>query len=100
MLFFGFLYGIPYGINATSMTESFSTKVCETAVGRAYNVGRLGAVLAPLTIGYFAQGDSIGTGLLIMSITYFVCGLFWQFSLKTGYLIHIKQVNPHITTYR
>lgn len=73
MLFFGFLYGIPYGINATYMTESFSTKIRGTAVGGAYNVGRLGAVFAPLTIGYFAQGGSIGTGLLIMGIAYFLC---------------------------
>jgi len=82
MLFFGFLYGIPYGINATYMTESFSTKVRGTAVGGAYNVGRLGAVFAPLTIGYFAQGGSIGTGLLIMGIAYFLCGLIPAFFIK------------------
>lgn len=82
MLFFGFLYGIPYGINATYMTESFSTKVRGTAVGGAYNVGRLGAVLAPLTIGYFAQGGSIGTGLLIMGVAYFLCGLIPAFFIK------------------
>ncbi len=82
MLFFGFLYGIPYGINATYMTESFSTKVRGTAVGGEYNVGRLGAVFAPLTIGYFAQGGSIGTGLLIMGIAYFLCGLIPAFFIK------------------
>ena len=82
MLFFGFLYGIPYGINATYMTESFSTKVRGTAVGGAYNVGRLGAVLAPLTIGYFAQGGSIGTGLLIMGVAYFLCGVIPAIFIK------------------
>lgn len=82
MLFFGFLYGIPYGINATYMTESFSTKIRGTAVGGAYNVGRLGAVFAPLTIGYFAQGGFIGTGLLIMGIAYFLCGLIPAFFIK------------------
>lgn len=82
MLFFGFLYGIPYGINATYMTESFSTQVRGTAVGGAYNVGRLGAVFAPPTIGYFAQGGSIGTGLLIMGIAYFLCGLIPLFLIK------------------
>lgn len=82
MLFFGFLYGIPYGINATYMTESFSTKIRGTATGGAYNIGRLGAVLAPLTIGYFAQGGSIGTGLLIMSVAYFVCGLIPAIFIK------------------
>lgn len=82
MLFFGFLYGIPYGINATYMTESFSTQVRGTAVGGAYNVGRLGAVFAPLTIGYFAQGGSIGTGLMIMGVAYFLCGLIPLFFIK------------------
>ena len=70
------------------MTESFSTKVRGTATGGAYNIGRLGAVLAPLTIGYFAQGGSIGTGLLIMSVTYFICGLIPATFIKTVYLTH------------
>ena len=82
MLLFGFLYGIPYGINATYMTESFPTKVRGTAVGGAYNIGRLGAVLAPVTIGYFAQGGSIGTGLLIMGVAYFLCGLIPALFIK------------------
>jgi AAHS family cis,cis-muconate transporter-like MFS transporter len=30
---FGFLYGVPYGVNATYMTESFDTHVRGTAVG-------------------------------------------------------------------
>lgn len=51
-------------------------------MGGAYNVGRLGAVFAPLTIGYFAQGGSIGTGLLIMGIAYFLCGLIPAFFIK------------------
>lgn len=38
MLFFGFLYGIPYAINATYMTESFPTSIRGSAVGGAYNV--------------------------------------------------------------
>ena len=38
---FGFLYGIPYGVGATYMTESFSTTVRGTAVGGSYNIGRV-----------------------------------------------------------
>ncbi len=75
MLMFGFLYGMPFAINATYMTESFPTSIRGTAVGGAFNIGRIGAVFAPLTIGYFAQGGSIGTGLLIMAAAYFICGL-------------------------
>lgn len=35
---FGFLIGIPYAVNATYMSESFSTEVRGTAVGGAYNI--------------------------------------------------------------
>lgn len=41
MLFFGFLYGIPYAINATYMTESFPTSIRGSAVGGAYNIGKV-----------------------------------------------------------
>lgn len=75
MLMFGFLYGMPFAINATYMTESFPTSIRGTAVGGAFNIGRIGAVFAPLTIGYFAHGGSIGTGLLVMAGAYFICGL-------------------------
>jgi AAHS family cis,cis-muconate transporter-like MFS transporter len=44
---FGFLYGVPYGVNATYMTESFDTHNRGTAVGGAYNIGRIGAAIAP-----------------------------------------------------
>jgi AAHS family cis,cis-muconate transporter-like MFS transporter len=44
---FGFLYRVPYGVNATYMTESFETKIRGTAVGGAYNIGRIGAAIPP-----------------------------------------------------
>jgi len=55
---FGFLYGVPYGVNATYMTESFETPIRGTAVGGAYNIGRVGAAIAPTLIGgaYFLTG--------------------------------------------
>lgn len=72
---FGFLYGIPYGVGATYMTESFEAKVRGTAVGGAYNIGRAGAALAPAAIGYIATQASIGAGFLVMGGAYFLCGL-------------------------
>jgi AAHS family cis,cis-muconate transporter-like MFS transporter len=72
---FGFLYGIPYGVNATYMTESFETRIRGSAVGGAYNVGRVGAAIAPACIGYLATGGSIGLGFLVMGAAYFLCGL-------------------------
>ena len=75
MTAFGLLYGIPYGVNATYMTESFETRIRGSAVGGAYNVGRIGAAVAPAVIGYLATGGSIGLGFLVMGGAYFLCGL-------------------------
>lgn len=72
---FGFLYGIPYGVNATYMTESFETSIRGSAVGGAYNVGRIGAAVAPACIGYLATNGSIGLGFLVMGVAYFLCGI-------------------------
>jgi AAHS family cis,cis-muconate transporter-like MFS transporter len=75
LTFFGFLYGVPYGVAATYMTESFETKIRGTAVGGAYNVGRVGAAIAPTVIGVIATEYSIGLGLIIMGGAYFFTGI-------------------------
>jgi AAHS family cis,cis-muconate transporter-like MFS transporter len=72
---FGFLYGIPYGVNATYMTESFETQIRATAVGGAYNIGRIGAAIAPWLIGVIASKYSIGMGLIAMGVAYFITGI-------------------------
>lgn len=88
LVIFGFLYGIPYGVNATYMTESFPTNVRGTAIGGAYNVGRLGAAIAPAVIGYLASGGSIGLGFLVMGAAYFICGVIPALFIKE------KQYDP------
>jgi len=85
---FGFLYGIPYGVGATYMTESFSTTVRGTAVGGSYNVGRVGAAIAPACIGYIATHWSIGLGFVVMGGAYFICGLIPALFIKD------KQFDP------
>jgi AAHS family cis,cis-muconate transporter-like MFS transporter len=72
---FGFLYGVPYGVNATYMTESFETHIRATAVGGAYNIGRIGAAVAPWLIGVIATRYSIGLGLIVMGGAYFLTGI-------------------------
>lgn len=72
---FGFIYGVPNGVIATYMTESFSTQVRGAAVGAAYNLGRIGAAVAPAAIGILATQVSIGAGFLVMGITYVIAGL-------------------------
>ena len=82
MIGFGFLYGIPYGVNATYMTESFETKIRGSAMGGAYNVGKVGAALAPAFIGFVATHYSIGAGFLVMGAAYFFCGLIPALFIK------------------
>lgn len=88
LVIFGFLYGIPYGVNATYMTESFPTAIRGTAIGGAYNVGRLGAAIAPATIGFLASGGSIGLGFVVMGAAYFICGVIPALFIKE------KQFDP------
>ena len=88
MIAFGFLYGIPYAVNATYLTESFPTNIRGTAMGGSYNIGRIGSALAPLTIGYMAMHNSIGAGLLLMAAAYFLCGLIPTLFIKE------KQYDP------
>jgi AAHS family cis,cis-muconate transporter-like MFS transporter len=57
------------------MTESFATHIRGTAVGGAYNIGRVGAAIAPWLIGVVATTYSIGLGMVIMGGAYFLTGL-------------------------
>ena len=72
---FGFLYGTPYGVNGTYMSESFPTHIRGTAVGGAYNIGRFGAAIAPVSIGIISQSQSIGFGLAMLGIAYALAGI-------------------------
>lgn len=88
LVVFGFLYGIPYGVNATYMTESFEAKFRGSAVGGAYNIGRIGAAVAPAAIGFLASHGSIGIGFLVMGGAYFICGVI------PALFIRDKQFDP------
>jgi AAHS family cis,cis-muconate transporter-like MFS transporter len=57
------------------MTESFETHIRGTAVGGAYNIGRVGAAVAPWLIGVIATTYSIGLGLIAMGGAYFLTGI-------------------------
>lgn len=75
MTVFGFLYGMPYAVNATYMAESFTTNIRGTAVGGAYNIGRVGAAAAPILIGMIATQKSIGFGLALLGVSYALSGI-------------------------
>ena len=88
LVVFGFLYGSPYGVNATYMTESFEAKFRGSAVGGAYNIGRIGAAVAPAAICFLASHGSIGVGFLVMGGAYFICGVI------PALFIRDKQFDP------
>ncbi|WP_111891825.1 MFS transporter [Acinetobacter sp. MB5] len=88
LITFGFLYGIPYGVNATYMAESFSTDVRGTAIGGAYNIGRVGAAIAPATIGFLASGGTFAIAFIVMGAAYFIAGIL------PGLFIRDRQYDP------
>jgi AAHS family cis,cis-muconate transporter-like MFS transporter len=75
LLVFGLLYGAPYAVNSTYMSESFPAAIRGTAVGTSYNLGRIGSTLSPLLIGIAASNYSIGLGIGLLGISYAVCAL-------------------------
>ena len=75
LLVFGFLYGAPYAVNSTYLSESFPAGVRGTAVATSYNLGRIGSMLSPLLIGMAASSYSIGMGIGLLGISYAVCAL-------------------------
>jgi MFS transporter, AAHS family, cis,cis-muconate transporter len=75
LIVFGLLYGAPYAVNSTYMSESFPASVRGTAVGTSYNLGRIGSMVSPLLIGMAADRYSIGLGIGLLGITYAVCAL-------------------------
>jgi AAHS family cis,cis-muconate transporter-like MFS transporter len=75
LLAFGFLYGSPYAINSTYLSESFPADIRATAVATSYNLGRIGSTLSPVLIGLAATQYSIGFGIALLGISYAVCAL-------------------------
>ena len=75
LLLFGFLYGAPYAINSTYLSESFPANVRATAVATSYNLGRVGSTLSPVLIGLAATQYSIGFGIALLGISYALCAL-------------------------
>lgn len=75
MVAFGFLYAVPYALIAAYMSESFPADVRGTSVAATYAIGRIGAILAPMFIGFMAAEYSIGYGISILGGAYAVCAL-------------------------
>jgi len=75
LIVFGLLYGAPYAVNSTYMAESFPAGVRGTAVGTAYNLGRIGSTISPLMIGWAASRYSIGLGIALLGISYAICAV-------------------------
>lgn len=94
LLAFGLLYGAPYAINATYLSESFPTSVRGTAVATSYNIGRIGSTVSPLMVGFAATHSSIAAGIALLGISYAVCGLI------PGLFIREKMYDPKAAVSR
>jgi MFS transporter, AAHS family, cis,cis-muconate transporter len=88
LLVFGLLYGAPYAVNATYMSESFPAHVRGTAMATSYNVGRIGSTVSPILIGSVATTYSIGFGIALLGVAYAVCALI------PGLFIPERQYDP------
>ena len=90
LLVFGFLYGAPYAVNSTYLSESFPASVRGTAVGTSYNLGRIGSTLSPLLIGWVATDYSIGLGIGLLGISYAICAMI------PGLFIRERMYDPSV----
>jgi AAHS family cis,cis-muconate transporter-like MFS transporter len=88
LLGFGLLYGAPYAVNATYMSESFPSSIRGTAMSTSYNIGRIGSTISPLLIGTVATTYSIGFGIALLGVAYAVCALI------PGLFIKERQFDP------
>jgi AAHS family cis,cis-muconate transporter-like MFS transporter len=88
LLVFGLLYGAPYAVNSTYLSESFPAAVRGTAVATSYNIGRIGSMASPLLIGMTATNFSIGFGIGLLAIAYAVA------ALVPGLLIRERMFDP------
>jgi AAHS family cis,cis-muconate transporter-like MFS transporter len=88
LLVFGFLYGAPYAVNSTYLSESFPASVRGTAVATSYNLGRVGSTLSPLLIGMAASSYSIGLGIGLLGFAYAVA------AIVPGVFIREKMFDP------
>jgi MFS family permease len=63
----GFGYGGPFGVVGAYFAELFPEDVRALAGGFCFNVGRIGAVLAPFTVGVLGKMYGLNVGLIIAS---------------------------------
>ena len=75
MLLYGVCYGMPTGIHATFIGECFPTHLRTTGVGFTFNIGRLGAFIAPILIGQLVDMNMITVGIASMTVSYVLCSV-------------------------
>lgn len=75
MLLYGVCYGMPTGIHATFIGECFPTHLRSTGVGFTFNIGRLGAFIAPILMGKLVDMNMISVAIATVTISYVLCSL-------------------------
>ncbi|MEM3906360.1 MAG: MFS transporter [Nitrososphaerota archaeon] len=79
----GFGFGGVFGIMGSYYAELFPERVRAVAGGFCFNVGRLGAVIAPFTVGLIAQSSGLKTGLLSVPFIFAIALVVLMFLPET-----------------
>jgi MFS family permease len=66
----GMAFGGVYGVTGSFLAELFPSAIRALAGGFCFNVGRLGAVLAPFTVGYIGQAYGLSAGIICSPIIF------------------------------
>lgn len=68
----GMAFGGVYGVTGSFLAELFPSEIRALAGGFCFNVGRLGAVLAPFTVGYIGQTYGLSAGITCSPVIFAV----------------------------
>ncbi|SAK53896.1 major facilitator transporter [Caballeronia calidae] len=85
LLSLGLFYGCPNSVGGTFVSESFPTRMRGTAVALVFNIGRIGGMVAPITLGYIASKYSFAMGLGFLGFAYIIAAISAMFIKEKAY---------------
>ena len=74
-----FLITGSFGSGLGAATELFPTQIRGTGLGAAYTFGTLGAVMAPVLLGWIATKYSLAAGLPLLAFSFFLLAPLFLF---------------------
>jgi MFS family permease len=80
----GFGFGAGFGVVGAYFAELFPEQIRALAGGFCFNVGRIGAVIAPFTVGVLGQTYGLKVGLMVASATFILGAAILCFMPETA----------------